>query len=195
MSARSALPPSHPAGPATARRRSGRADLRQDLFAAKVQDRHRPARRQQRRRLRQRHRPAGDLRELECRRLQRARGRQLRRHAQCEENVPGRRAADVLHRGRPRRRPVHRDRESAARFRQSGRPQSRPHEVPHPRLGPRPLPQQGRRVLRRLAGAAATGRRPRLQRRHGLARARRRPLVLRPQHRKRPHQRHDTECS
>ena len=60
----------------------------------------RPAGRQQRRRLRQRHRPPGDLRELERRRLQRARRRRLRRHAQREENVPRRRPADVLHRGR-----------------------------------------------------------------------------------------------
>ena len=44
--------------PGNAGRRSGRADLRQDLPAAQIQDRHRPAGRQQRRRVRQRHRPA-----------------------------------------------------------------------------------------------------------------------------------------
>ena len=99
-SAQFGIPPAMPAGPADAGRRSGRADLRQDVSAAEVQDRHRPAGRQQRRRLRERHRPAGDLRELERRRLQRARRRQLRRHAQREEDVPGRRAADVLHRRR-----------------------------------------------------------------------------------------------
>ena len=54
---------------------------------------------------------------------------------------------------------------------------------------------EGRRVLRRLARAAAAGRRPRLQRRHGLARAGRRPLVLRPERRERPHQGHGDDAA
>ena len=71
-------------------------------LAAKIQNRHRPARRQQRRRLRQRRRPDRRLRGVESRRLQRARRRQLRRHAERQENLPGHCPADVLHRGRSR---------------------------------------------------------------------------------------------
>ena len=81
----------------------------------------------------------GDLRGLERRGLQRAGGRQLRRDAQRQENLPNGGTADVLHRRGPRGRPVHRDREGAARFRQPGRSQSGPHEVSHHELGPRSL--------------------------------------------------------
>ena len=48
---------------------------------------------------------------------------------------------------------------------------------------------QGRRVLRPAAGRSASRRRARLRRPHRLARARRRPLVLRPERRERPHPR------
>ena len=54
---------------------------------------------------------------------------------------------------------VHGDRQGAARLRQSGRPQGRPDEVPDPRLGPRPLQAEGRRILRRLAAGTTNRRR------------------------------------
>ncbi len=52
--------------------------------------------------------------------------------------------------------------------------------------GPRLVQSQGRRILRQAACRAEPGRRAGLRRPHGLARTRRRPLVLRPEHRKRP---------
>ncbi len=101
----------------------------------------------------------------------------------------------LLYRCRASRRLVHRHRQGAARFRQPVRPQNRPHEVPHSRLGLGTLPQQSRRVLRRIARAAAVARRLRLQRRHGLARTRRRAVVLRFECRERPDQRHGNDAA
>ena len=56
------------------------------------------------------------------------------------------------------------DHQSAARFRQPRRPQSGPHEVPDPRLGPGRGSSQRSRSITATRCAAAPGRRPRLRR-------------------------------
>ena len=116
-------------------RRSRRADLRQDVSAAQVQDRHRPARRQLRRSVCQRPRPHGDRR-----RRHRSSATTCWSAAAWASRPPTRKrfrpspsgCASSARAGDRRR---HGDRQGAARLRQPRRPQARPHEVPDRQLG------------------------------------------------------------
>ena len=80
-------------------------------------------------------------------------------------------------RGRARRPPRHRH---PARRGGPGRPPPRPDEVPHPRLGPRPLPQRAREAPRLRPPAARRDAAARAQPLPRLARAGRRTSLARP---------------
>ena len=83
----------------------------------------------------------------------------------------------------------------AARFRRSNRSQDGPAQISDPPLGLGAVQVQGGGILRREAARAASRRRARLRRPSRLARAGRRPLVLRPECRKRPHPRHGSNAA